>query len=151
MIEISNSYKLTPGSPTSNFTSIEHTDDCYFLCTYDEIEFDSDIINGVKKDIPEFIPIDFSEVRYLLFNKLDSKKDYREVKIKYIDFLKMAYDCQVIEKFSEVIYVKASKLKEYFESGRIFYMNEIPCRYDSETKCFHRYFITSKSTMEDFN
>lgn len=151
MIEISNTYKLTPGSPISNFTSTEYTDDCYFLCTYDEIEFDSDIINGVKKDIPEFIPIDFSEVRYLLFNKLDSKKDYREVKIKYIDLLKMAYDCQIIEKFSEIIYVKASKLKEYFESGRIFYMNEIPCSYDSKTKCFHRYFITSKSTMEDFN
>lgn len=151
MIEISNVYKLTPGSPTSNLTSIGDTDDCYFLCTYDEIEFVSDITNNVKKEIPEFIPIDFSEVRYLISGKLDLKKDYREVKIKYIDLLKMAYDCQIIEKFSEVIYVKASKLKEYFESGRIFYMNEIPCSYDSETKCFHRYFITSNFTMEDFN
>lgn len=150
MKEISNTYKLTPGSPISIFTSTPYTDDCYFLCTYDEIEFESDITNNVKKYIPDFAIIDFSEVRYLIFGKYDSKTDYREVKIKYIDLLKMAFDCQIIEKFSEYIFVKASKLKEYFESGRIFYMNEIPCRYDSKKKCFHRYFITNKVTEDDF-
>ena len=151
MTEISNTYKLTPGLPTSNFTNVQYTDDCYFLCTYDEIEFESDVVNNIKKEIPNFATIDFSEVRYLVSGKLDSKKYYREVKIKYIDLLKMAFDCQIIEKFSEVIYVKASKLKEYFESGRIFYMNEIPCRYDSEKECFHRYFITNHFAEEDFN
>lgn len=153
MIEITNTYKLTPGLPISgsNFINVQYTGDCYFLCTYDEIEFESDIVNNIKKEIPEFAIIDFSEVRYLIYGKYDFKNDYREVKIKYVDLLKMAFDCQIIEKFSEIIYVKSSKLKEYFESGRIFYMNGIPCRYDSEKKCFHKYFITSYFTEEDFN
>lgn len=151
--EIAKCYELIPepveiecdkGVCSTNLNDVDYN---YFLCTYDEIESVGDIVNKVKKDIPTFVTIDFAEVYYLLFNKQIT--DNREVKIRYIDFLKMAYDCQIIEKFSETIRVKASKLKEYFESGHIFYMNEIPCCYDLERRCFHRYLINSNKTIEE--
>lgn len=136
--------KDSKGVRSSNLNDVDYN---YLLYTYDEIEIVSDIVNNVKKYIPTFVTIDFAEVYYLLFNKQIIND--KEVKIRYIDFLKMAYDCQILEKCSEIIRVKASKLKEYFESGHIFYMNEIPCYYDSKIKCFHRYLKVGNKTIED--
>lgn len=148
MKEIGRCYEIFFGGFSSEDNSYRFESDDYNFITYDEIEIECDIINGVKKEIPDFVYLDFSEVYYILFNKIKDKES-RKIKIRYIDALKLAYNCQIYVRFSEIVSIKSSKLKEYFENGTIFYLDGKPCRYNSKTKHFEQYYITDDKVMID--